>query len=145
MSNFILPQPVQGSRGEAQWRRDEVDTCVAADIADHNGIENRAKRAAEKFDLANDVVNMAQAEFSRAIDRLVDTEKRLGDASKRVSGTIRKAADDLRGGLEKVQKSANFSALEKQVDLLERAASALSSLAELEKDGRLGRILNAIK
>ena len=40
---------------------------------------------------------------------------------------------------------ANFERLERYVELLERAAQAMSGLAELEKNGKLEKIANAIK
>ena len=40
---------------------------------------------------------------------------------------------------------ANFERLERYVELLERASQAMSVLAELEKNGKLEKIANAIK
>jgi hypothetical protein len=45
----------------------------------------------------------------------------------------------------KVEKTANFSNLERYVNLLERAATAMSTLAELEKEGKLDKISSALK
>lgn len=144
MANPVMPQPVVIA-GDVGWKREDVNTVVAGEIADNNGIDRRGKRAAEKFELAKEVIELAEKEFNRTLTKLVDTEKQLGDTTKRVCGSIRKSADDLRSGLEKVQKTANFGALEKQVAILERAAVALTTLAALEKDGKLERLLAAIK
>jgi hypothetical protein len=48
-------------------------------------------------------------------------------------------------GLAKVEKAANFDRLERMVDLLERAAVAMSTLAEMEKSGQLAKLSEAIK
>ena len=58
---------------------------------------------------------------------------------------VAKAADDLASGLAKVEKAANFSNLERYVNLLERAATAMQTLAELEKAGKLEKIAGALK
>ncbi len=47
--------------------------------------------------------------------------------------------------IQNLDKVANFEKLERQVQLLERAQKAMQSLSELEKDGRLARIVLAIK
>ena len=46
---------------------------------------------------------------------------------------------------EFIAEVANFERLERYVELLERAAQAMSVLAELEKNGKLEKIANAIK
>jgi hypothetical protein len=69
----------------------------------------------------------------------------MSDMTKKASGNIRKAADDLSSGLAKVEKQANFNNLERYVGLLERAATAMSTLSELEKAGRLDKIAGALK
>jgi hypothetical protein len=48
-------------------------------------------------------------------------------------------------GLIKMEKSANFNNLERYVSLLERAASAMQTLADLEKAGKLDKIAGALK
>jgi len=87
----------------------------------------------------------AQKMFDAALDRMIDKEKRLSETAKKTSGNIRAAANDLVNGLNRVEQVANFERLEKYVSVLERAASALTVLAELEKGGKLERIANAVK
>ena len=48
-------------------------------------------------------------------------------------------------GLSRIEKQANFDNLERYVTLLERANVALSALAELEKNGKLNKISEALK
>ena len=48
-------------------------------------------------------------------------------------------------GLSRIEKQANFDNLERYVALLERANVALSALAELEKNGKLNKISEALK
>ena len=72
-------------------------------------------------------------------------QTQITEASKKASGNIRDATEKLSQGLLKIEKTANFDRLERYVVLLERASVAIESLAELEKNGRLEKIANAIK
>lgn len=83
--------------------------------------------------------------FKRSMEHMLEAETRMSEASKRTSGNVRKAADDLQSGLSKIEKVASFDRLDRAVAVLERAAAALTILAELEKDGKLERIANAVK
>jgi uncharacterized Ntn-hydrolase superfamily protein len=94
---------------------------------------------------ATDALTEAERMFSAAIDKYQAQTTALSAASKKCSGDVRKAADDLSSGLAKVEKTANFANLERYVGLLERAATAMQTLAELEKSGRLDKIAGALK
>lgn len=85
------------------------------------------------------------AEFSVALEKLIDVERNFADQSKKASGTVRDAAEKLAQGMSKIEKAANFDRLERYVGLLERAAIAMNMLAELEETGRLEKIAEAIR
>lgn len=97
-----------------------------------------AKKAIE---LLGDV----EARIESGLDRFIKTHHRFAAESKKASGSVRDSASKLAEGLLRIEKSANFDRLERYVDLLERAAKAMDSLAELEKTGKLEKIANAIK
>ena len=95
-----------------------------------------------------DAVNSVDSEiqmFATAIVSLEQKERELAELTKKNSGSVRKSANELAEGLIKVEKMADFSKLERYVGLLERAALAFDSLAELEKTGKLEKIALAIK
>ena len=94
---------------------------------------------------ATDTLTEAERSFSVAVDRYQAQTAALSAAAKKCAGDVRKAADDLSSGLTKVEKTANFANLERYVTLLERAATAMQMLAELEKSGRLDKIAGALK
>ena len=98
-------------------------------------------------DLNNATKTLSEAEraFSTAVDSYQAKANALSAAAKKCSGDVRKAADDLASGLVKVEKTANFGNLERYVNLLERAATAMQTLAELEKAGKLDKIAGALK
>ena len=94
---------------------------------------------------AVETLNEAERVFGKAIDSYHAKTITLSTIAKKCSGDVRKAADDLASGLVKVEKAANFSNLERYVALLERAATAMQTLAELEKAGKLDKIATALK
>lgn len=80
------------------------------------------------------------------IDRFVATENRLAgpiQAGRRSSKASAERMD--RESTGELQKSADFERLERYVALLERAAVAMQTLAELEASGRLEKIAAAIR
>ena len=97
------------------------------------------------YEKASEILTEAEKLFRRNSDNFMRTTEELQTNIKKVSGGIRKAADDLASGLSKVEKTANFANLERYVLLLERAATAMSTLAELEKEGKLNKISSALK
>ena len=97
------------------------------------------------YEKASDIAETAETMFKRSANKLMHTSDELQANIKKVSGNVRKAADDLASGLMKVEKTANFANLERYVSLLERAATAMSTLAELEKSGKLDKISSALK
>ena len=100
---------------------------------------------AEEINVASCVIEEATEKFKKVFSRMLTAEQQASAEAKKVSGNVRKAADDLASGLLKVQKTADFATLERNVALLERAASALTALSELDKDGRLERIIKSMK
>lgn len=97
------------------------------------------------YEKASEIADTAEKMFKRNVSNLMGTTEELKGSIKKVSGDVRKAADDLAAGLSKVEKTANFANLERYVNLLERAATAMSTLAELEKEGKLEKISGALK
>lgn len=94
---------------------------------------------------AEQIMESAIGNFQKTQERFGNLTQSMTDLTKKASGNIRKAADDLSSGLARVEKQANFNNLERYVVLLERAAVAMSTLAELEKTGRLDKIAGALK
>lgn len=125
----------------------ECNRFVAADINLQGSTHFQRRSKQMVSDLDNATEQLAQAE-ERLADRLssfCDLEARFAEQSKKASGNIRDATQKLADGLAKLEKSANFDRLERLTVLLERAAEAMTTLAELEQSGRLGRISAAIK
>jgi hypothetical protein len=124
-----------------------VANTIAAEIEDPAGtfLTRGAKIMSVDVNNAARVLNDAEKNLMAASDRYQEKSTHLSQIAKKCSGDVRKAADDLASGLAKVEKTANFSNLERYVSLLERAATAMQTLAELEKSGKLDKIAGALK
>lgn len=129
------------------WTVERVNRIIATELTDEAGtfLTRRAKMLSADYEKASEITESAYKAFQRNVDNLDKTTATLQENIKKVSGNVRKAADDLSVGLSRVEKTANFANLERYVTLLERAATAMSTLAELEKAGKLEKIAGALK
>ena len=96
------------------------------------------KKAADSLDEAEKLLN-------DRLNKYVATQEKICEQTKKISGALRDSTQKMSEGLSRIEKQANFDNLERYVNLLERANSALSSLAELEKNGKLNKISDALK
>jgi hypothetical protein len=129
------------------WSVGRINAAIATELSSEDGtyLTRKAKMISTDYEKATEISQAAEKVFKRNISNLMETTEELQTNIKKVSGNVRKAADDLAAGLLKVEKTANFSNLERYVSLLERAATAMSTLAELEKEGKLNKISSALK
>ena len=144
--NFLTKPDVIDSKG-AGWRIETITKAMATELSSETGeyLTRKAKMISTDYEKATEITETAEKMFKRNVNNLMATTEELQANIKKVSGNVRKAADDLAAGLSKVEKTANFSNLERYVSLLERAATAMSTLAELEKEGKLNKISSALK
>lgn len=85
------------------------------------------------------------ANFEKAIAKFGVTQADFSEQSRKMAGEIKSASERMAQGLQRVEKAANFDRLERYVELLERAANAMTILGELEKTGKLDKIATAIR
>jgi hypothetical protein len=139
--------PPDGTDGKGQyWKQESLNKLTVEIINQGNKFQNtRVKNMSEKMTEAVEVITDVNDLLTKATYKLTETEKQLSESAKRASGNVRNAANDLANGLLKLEKTADFSRLERFVELLERASVAINSLAELEKTGKLEKIATAIK
>ena len=145
--NFLSTKPDVIDRNGPGWSVARINTAIAKELASDGGtyLTRGAKMISVDYEKATKIADSAEKMFKRNVSNLMTTTEELQNNIKKVSGNVRKAADDLAAGLIKVEKTANFSSLERYVSLLERAATAMSTLADLEKEGKLDKISNALK
>lgn len=86
-----------------------------------------------------------QKAFWSSMQKMNNQAKELEDSTKKATGKAKDAAQKLNDGLLRIEKIVNIPALEKRVELLERAADAMERLNTLQQTGKLDKILEAIK
>jgi hypothetical protein len=145
--SFASAKPDAIDRNGPAWSVQRITNMIATELTTESGtyLTRRAKMIETDYEKAAEISETAEKMFKRNVSNLMATADDLQANVKKVSGNVRKAADDLASGLIKVEKTANFANLERYVNLLERAATAMSTLAELEKEGKLNKISSALK
>lgn len=130
-------------RGEEMIRADDVGELAV------NMMLTGANPVAKQVDVEREQAMDAMEEIGRTAyavaKRLSDQRTELTANVKRVVGDVRDASEKLSQGLARVEKAANFDRLERYVTLLERAATAMKALEELERTGRLEKIAGALR
>jgi hypothetical protein len=142
----ILQPDVIDSKGLG-FRVSTITKFAASELTLDTGtnLTRRAKDMSTDYETATKIADDATKMFKKSYSDLVEISTQLQVSAKKASGDVRKSADDLAQGLLKVQKQADFNNLTRYVELLERAATAMTTLAELEKNGKLQKIAGALK
>jgi hypothetical protein len=144
--NGILKPDVVDSKGFG-WKVETLNKFAAGELTLENSTHliRRAKFMSTDYEAASKIAEDATKMFKKNYGELLEVTAELQESAKKASGSVRKSADDLAQGLLKVQKQADFNNLTRYVELLERAATAMTALAELEKNGKLQKIAGALK
>jgi len=142
----VLKPDVVDSKGFG-WKVETLNKFVANELTLPNGthLTRRARDMNTDYEAASKIAEEATKMFKKSHNDLLQVTGELQESAKKASGSVRKSADDLAQGLLKVQKQADFNNLNRYVELLERAAAAMTTLAELEKAGKLEKIAGALK
>jgi hypothetical protein len=127
------------------FEKTDIERIILQDVIQGTHLTMKRKKMNNEIKEAIRSVEEETKMFTHAISNLQHQEQVLSDATKKASGSVRKSANELGEGLLRVEKMADFNKLERYVGLLERAAIAFESLAELEKTGKLEKIALAIK
>lgn len=126
------------------YRWGDAKRLIASEVNVGNPITRRSKTVSTDYEAATAVMESAEKMFVKQLGSLNAAQAKLAEAAKSTSSNVRKAANEIQEGVQRVEKAANFDRFERQVAVLERAAAALSVLAELERDGKLARLIAAV-
>jgi hypothetical protein len=139
-------KPVKG-RGEPLYNENEVLDAVAEKmiLSESTMFKDKAKETSIDYERAAEILNKNKALYKTALDDFGGKTRDLSQNIKTVTASVRDSAEKLAQGIIKCQKTADFNNLERYVLLLERAASAMTILGELEKNGKLEKIAKALK
>ena len=127
------------------FKNEDVRSLIFGYVMAENYFYRMAKKMTTDTEKAIQKTDEVTEGFEKSLNKFFAMQTQITEASKKASGNIRDATEKLSHGLLKIEKTANFDRLERYVILLERASVAIESLAELEKNGRLEKIANAIK
>jgi hypothetical protein len=138
-------KPTAYDKNGPLYARSKVNEEIVRHIAIENYFKRITKSMNNDIETAIEVTQDANERFSSVLDAFTKTHTSFSDSAKKASSSVRVAADTMAAGLAKIEKTANFDRLERMVDLLERAAMAMNTLAEMEKSGQLAKLSEAIK
>jgi hypothetical protein len=132
-------------RGAPAFTEEKLTPMLASHVKD-GGLERKVvktmnkdhKNVEESLKGWADVINLHRKS-------MMEAEKELAKTCKDTSTNVRTASNHLGEALTRMEKVCNFDKLERYVGLLERASTAIDSLAVLEKAGKLDKIFSALK
>ena len=145
MTYSLMIAPAKYDRHGPLYRQSDVEHAVITHILIEDYFTGMAKSMNADVYKAIEITEDANKRFSTVISAFSKTHTEFSDSAKKASSTVRTAADTMAAGLSKIEKAANFDRLERMVILLERAATAMHTLAEMEKSGQLQKLSEAIK
>lgn len=137
--------PVIHGKNGPLFSANRVMQGMVTAIACDNFFHERYSPMRKDLDQASTEITQMTEVMTRAMGRLVDAETNLTDKTKQATGRVRDASEKLASGIAKIEKIADFDRLERMVQMLERAATAMTVLADLESKGKLDRIAAAIR
>ena len=145
--NLENKSPVIETGRDALFSVDDLALNVAKLITSGEYLKEHPTTQKNKDALLKALIplNDLQKAFLSSMQKMIDQSKALEDSTKKATGKAKDAAQKLNDGLLRIEKTVNIAALEKRVELLERAADAMERLNALQQTGKLDKILEAIK
>jgi len=127
------------------FNNSDVNTMIFTMIKNENYFYRMAKKMTNDAEKAIEKTNSVAVAFNESLNKYLSVQNEIAEQSKKAHGVVRDSAEKLSAGLQRLEKVANFDKLERYVELLERASKAMYALAELEQNGKLEKISNALK
>lgn len=139
--------PVNPRSNAQKFNERQVRDYIADELVEPNGtfLERGARTMSRDYDQASVILKEAREQFDGNLESLQAAVAKTTEAVKKASGNMKNAVEQLGQAMQRFDKIANFQNLERYVLYLERAAQAMTTLADLEKDGKLAKISNALK
>lgn len=137
-------EPYKYVKGEPVWTKTQINVLCLGLIKnnEYNYISEDLRMNIEQA--TADVEQLTKV-FGNKIQQFTKTQTDLSEQAKKVSGQVRDSANKLNSAMQTLDKNMNLDKLQRQAELLERIATAMSSLVELERSGSLERIVKAMK
>lgn len=136
---------VQTVDGECFYSEDVNELLVTNINNSDIFFKTKDKKMSNQIDDATSATDKAMGFFNQKINQFFKLESDFISRSKKTTGDMRDTIQKMGDSLDKLEKTSNLDQLERRVALMERAASAMRELAELQATGKLDKILAAIK
>lgn len=145
--NLVNKSPVVETGRDTLFSVDDLALSVAKLITSGEYLKDHQTTQKSKDALLKALISLddLQKAFWSSMQKMNDQSKALEDSTKKATGKVKDSAQKLNDGLLRIEKTVNIPALEKRVELLERAADAMERLNALQQTGKLDKILEAIK
>lgn len=137
-------EPYKYIKGEPVWTETQID-ILCLNLIRNNEYNYINEDLRMNIEQATADVEQLTKVFGNKIQQFTKTQTDLSEQAKKVSGQVRDSANKLNSAMQTLDKNMNLDKLQRQAELLERIANAMSSLVELEKSGSLERIVKAMK
>lgn len=133
-------------RGEVLVPKNNVVTAIATDVNEGAHLQRQtARRVTPEFERAAETIDDLVDHLAEVHARMLKSMDALASGAKEASRKARSSATDMSALLEKINRGANYDRLQKNVEVLERIAAAMTTLADLEKSGHLARVMKALQ
>jgi hypothetical protein len=147
LEDIGLQHPDVIVRNDPLWTRKSVAKALTTIVNNNPELffQQEARNIMKEIKNATDIMDKAIEHFDKSYQRFQLLETAIQKDIKTKAGDIKAAEEKLMQGLARIEKAANFDRLQQYVSLIERASSAMTLLADLQKDGRLDKIATAIR
>jgi len=147
LEDIGLQHPDVIVRNDPLWTRKSVAKALTTIVNNNPELffQQEARNIMKEIKNATDIMDKAIEHFDKSYQRFRLLETAIQKDIKTKAGDIKAAEEKLMQGLARIEKAANFDRLQQYVSLIERASSAMTLLADLQKDGRLDKIATAIR
>jgi methyl-accepting chemotaxis protein len=143
--SYAILKPVKIDKHGPAYTVGDVKEAMKKLIVAENYFLGSSKVTLTDTEKAIENTERVNKQFNHALDNYLSIIGKVKDEAKNVSGAVRESSEKLAQGLARIEKAANFDRLERYVTLLERAATAMNTLAQLEAEGKLEKIAGALK
>jgi hypothetical protein len=140
----IKPKKIDAN-GPVYDAKDVYRAYIKAFVYDGDYMTKQVKHMTKDAQIASELCDEMELKFRKSLSNFSAAQKDFSEQAKKISGDVRASSEKLAQGIQRVEKAANFERLERYVELLERAATAMTILGELEKTGKLDKIASAIR
>ena len=138
-------KPVVSTPGREGYDSKKTHAAAVVLLGSKDARMGRVKDMTSKTEETLEYLKSVEKRSAQALDALLAQEAKFSAEAKKIAGRVKDASEGISQGIARISKMAEFDRLERYVSVLERAAAAMTVLAELEASGRLERIATAIK